>query len=840
MGARTQYLASALSSRGTAGSIGTRLRARAPDVLSGAPRWVSAGYGVVAALVISYVISVIARDGSSGNVVWDGWGVALVELLACFLCLARLLVSKPVLRGRGIVVALGVGMTSWAVGDLIVALRFNSSTPIAALVCYLGFYPLAYVAVVLLMRQEVARLPAAAWLDGVLAGLGAGAVCAAFAFKDLLRSTGGSSFTTAMNLAYPLGDVLLLALVVGGSAMLPGQRRTRWYLVATACALNALGDTFNLLHNTAGASPVGQAFNATAWPVTILLMSIAMWTSSAPRALRDQSPTTGFVLPGLSAAAGLVILVISSVHSVGQVAFGLATATLVIAGVRLAMSVSELKDVTEQRHHQSITDELTGLANRRYLSQLFESLTAANAREAETGHAARSSSTGVGEGVLSLLVGATGATTQGSVGLLFVDLDRFKEVNDSFGHSVGDELLRQIGPRLDATLRRGDTLVRLGGDEFAVVLPSTDEVQAFSVAERLVASLEEPFYLDRVPVQISASIGIALAPRDGSDLNGILRAADAAMYSAKTSNVRVQVYDRSFDREGDLLHLADELRSAVDSGGLVLHYQPLLDLRSGTVASVEALLRWEHPRLGMIPPLKFLPLAEEAGLMPMVTARVLQDALSQCARWRAEGHELAVSVNISPSNLLEPGFVEVVRSSLARAGVPPEALVLEITETCIVSDFERSREVIDQLKGRGIVMSIDDFGAGFTSLAHLSNLGVGELKLDRSFIAPLSEGEDKRDVELVRSTIGLGHALGLRVVAEGIETDEALELLSQFDCDIAQGYLISRPVPADQLELTMLTARWRDDKRLGRGALTARAGTDSGVGRAETVAVARA
>ncbi len=839
MGTRTQNLASALSSGGTAGSIGTRLRARVPDVLSDATGWVRAGYGVVTAFVIAYVISVVVRDGSSGNVAWDGWGVALVELLACFLCLARLLVSRPVVRGRGIVVALGAGMMSWAVGDMIVALRFNSPTPTAALLCYLGFYPLAYVAVLLLMRQEVPRLPAAAWLDGALAGLGAAAVCAAFAFKDLLRSTGGSSFTTAMNLAYPLGDVLLLALVVGGSAMLLGQRRTRWYLVATACALNGVGDTFNLLHNSAGASPVGQAFNATAWPVAILLMSIAMWTPSAPRALRDQIPTTGFVLPGLSAVAGLVILVVSSVRSVGEVAFGLAAATLVVAGVRLAMSVSELKSVTEQRHRQSITDELTGLANRRHLSQLFDSLTAADAREVETDHAVGSSaSTGDGDGGPSPPAGATETpATQGSLALLFVDLDRFKEVNDSFGHSVGDELLRQIGPRLDATLRRGDTLVRLGGDEFAVVLPSTDEVQAFRVAERLVASLEEPFYLDRVPVQISASIGIALAPRDGCDLNDILRSADAAMYSAKMSNVRVQIYDRAFDSEGDLLHLADELRNAVDSGGLVLHYQPLLDLKTGAIASVEALLRWEHPRLGTIPPLKFLPLAEEAGLMPVVTARVLQDALRQCARWRLEGHELSVSVNISPSNLLDPGFVDVVSSSLARSGVPPEALVLEITETCIVSDYERSRDVIDQLRGRGIVMSIDDFGAGFTSLAHLSNLAVGELKLDRLFIAPLSEGDDKRDVELVRSTIGLGHALGLRVVAEGIETDDALELLSQFGCDIAQGYLISRPVPADQLELTMLASRWREDKRVGRGAPTAHLG---GVDRAETVAVAPA
>jgi diguanylate cyclase len=821
MGTETQDLASAPTSKDAPGSIGVRQRAFMPDVLAEAPRWASVGYGLVAAFVAVYVITVVARDGTAGNVMWDGWDVAIVELCAAFLCLARLGVSKPALRGRGVVLALGAGMISWAVGDVIVASRFTSPTPAAALLCYLGFYPLAYVAIVLLMRQEVTRLPRAAWLDGALAGLGAAAVCAAFAFKDLLSSTGGSSFMTAMNLAYPIGDVLLLALVVGGSAMLPGRRRARWFLVATACALNAVGDTFNLLHNTFGASPVGRGFNATAWPVAIVLMSIAMWTRSAPRAVRDQSATSGFILPGLSAAAGLVILIVGSVHSVGRVAFGLAAATLVVAGLRLAMSVNELKSVTEQRHRQSITDELTGLGNRRHLSQLFDSLTVTTADEAEPMAVAAAAVLTAGDAPSTLsAAGPKTPVTQSSVALLFVDLDRFKEVNDSFGHSVGDELLRQIGPRLESTLRKGDTLVRLGGDEFAVVLPSTDEEQAFRVAERLVASLEQPFYLDLVPVQISASIGIALAPRDGSDLNEILRSADAAMYSAKMSGVQVQIYDRAFDREGDLLHLAEELSKAVDSGGLVLHYQPLLDLKSGTISSVEALLRWEHPRLGMIPPLKFLPLAEESGLMPAITARVLNDALEQCAIWRAEGLDLAVSVNVSASNLLDSGFVDIVSSAVERSGVPPEALVLEITETCIISDYQRSRDVIDQLQRLGVVMSIDDFGAGFTSLAHLSNLAVGELKLDRSFIAPLADGDDKRDVELVRATIGLGHALGLRVVAEGIETEEALELLSQFGCDVAQGYLISRPAPPDRLELAVLTSTWRE-KAFGKGALAA-------------------
>jgi EAL domain-containing protein (putative c-di-GMP-specific phosphodiesterase class I) len=248
----------------------------------------------------------------------------------------------------------------------------------------------------------------------------------------------------------------------------------------------------------------------------------------------------------------------------------------------------------------------------------------------------------------------------------------------------------------------------------------------------------------------------------------------------------------------------EELRVAIDEGTLTLHFQPQLDLRTGSISAMEALLRWEHPRLGTIAPLKILPLAEEAGLMPSLTARVLDDALAQCARWRADGHDIAVSVNVSASNLLDPGFTNLVISTLARHCVPPETLVLEITETCIISDYERSRQVIEHLKRLGVVMSIDDFGAGFTSLAYLANLAVGELKLDRSFVSGISGRDGERDVELVRSTIALGHALGLRVVAEGIEDPETLEKLGSFGCDVVQGFVISKPMPASDVQLGVL------------------------------------
>jgi diguanylate cyclase len=738
-----------------------------------------ATFALFAFLVGAYVISVIVRQGQANSTLLDGWGADGLELATSALCLLRVAVRRP---GRMVALALGIAVMCWSVGDIIVTATNASTPPMIADICYLAFYPLAYWAVLQLMRQEVAKVGTPTWLDGAVAGLGAAAVCAAFAFHTLEHSIGGGSLTTAMNLAYPIGDVLLLALVVGGTAMLADRKRATWVLVALACAVNAVGDTFNLLHNSVGNSAVGQSFNATAWPVAILLFALAVWLQLDRPPPPTKEVTPGFVLPALAAAAGLVILTVASVHPIGRIAIGLAAASLVAAGIRMTMSVGTLRTMTIQRHRQSMTDELTGLGNRRYLLHVFDAY--------------------MGESV----------PVEQAMAVLFVDLDGFKEVNDSFGHAAGDHVLRQIGPRLASSLRRTDVLVRLGGDEFAVLLPGADSSHAIVVAQRLGGSLEEPFTLDQLPVTISASIGISVAPTDAGDLAELLRCADAAMYRAKLSRTAFQIYDRTIDDESDMLRLTEELRVAVTEGQLVLHFQPQLDLRTGSVSTVEALVRWVHPRLGMISPLKFLPLAEEAGLMPALTARVLDDALAQCAAWRAQGLCITVSVNVSPTNLLAQGFAELVEGTLAQHRLPGDALVLEITETCIVSDYDRSRQVIDRLRRCGVVTSIDDFGAGFTSLAHLANLAVAELKLDQTFVADLATQERERDLELVRSTIGLGHALGLRVVAEGIETQETLTLLASLGCDLAQGFLISRPMPAGSLQFRALHETWRDNE----------------------------
>ncbi|MGA2530358.1 MAG: EAL domain-containing protein [Acidimicrobiales bacterium] len=732
-----------------------------------------ATYSLLCLVLLGYLATLVARSSGEYWTWLDGWVVCGIECVASALCIAKGLVRAP---NRVAVLILGLALASWTFGDIVLTIQsIGGATPPAPSlsdVFYLGFYPLAYCAVAMTMRGQLRRPSTPMWLDGAIAGLGAAAACAAFVFSHILRSSGTGVAVTVTNLAYPIGDLLLLGLVVGASAMLSGRRRAPWILLASGLALNVVGDTSNLLAHSLGATRFGWVFNAIAWPVATVVISIAVWLRPQPSRSFEPERPPGLLLPNLFAASALVVLLVATLHSVSRVAIGLATATLAFVGVRLALSVQSIQTVSLERHRQAVTDDLTGLANRRHLFRVLDAFFA----EVKDPHAG-----------------------DRRMAFLFVDLNHFKEINDSFGHPAGDQLLRQLGDRLSGCLRHGDLLVRLGGDEFAVVLIDGDCEYAKTVAQRLTSSLREPFELDAVKARVSASIGIAMAPTDAADAAGLVWCADVAMYRAKLGNSPFAIFEHNLDDDGDQLRLLEELREAIEVGQLVLHYQPQLDLRSGQILAVEALIRWAHPRLGLIPPSKFLPLAEEASLMWPITKWVFEEAVSQCAAWRITGHGLSVSVNVSSTNLLEPGFAEVVRQQLEHYDLPPSALVLEVTETCLITEFERSRLVIEDLRDLGVVVSIDDFGAGVTSLAYLSSLAVGELKLDRSFILGLAGGETDRDMDLVRSTIDLGHAMGLRIVAEGIEDDVTLSLLAQLGCDLAQGYCISRPMPAGEL-----------------------------------------
>ncbi len=749
-------------------------RARSLRELHGSERLLWITFGALSFAVATYVVLVGVR-GAGAYWTWlDGWVVCAVEIAGSALCLSRVFVRRP---GRAPALFLGLSLLSWAVGDVVLTVQSiggaNPPSPSLADVFYLSFYPLAYVAVVLFMKGQSKRLTATNWLDGVIAGAGAAAACAAFAFHGVFQSSGSTTAGTVVSLAYPIGDALLLGVIAGGFAVLSGRRKLPWILLATGMAINVVGDASNLLHDSLGATAFGQFANAVAWPVAIVLMSMAVWIRPAPVNPLMPERRAGFLLPCLAAAAALVILFAGSFYSIGRVAIALATVTLLAVGIRLIVSVRGVESLSQERHRQSVTDELTGLWNRRYLFRVLDAFFA----EDDAGETGR------------------------SLAFLFVDLDHFKEINDSFGHPAGDELLRQLGDRLQTSLRDTDLLVRLGGDEFAVVLIDGDADYAASVADRLTASLNRPFMLDVVSATIGASIGIAVAPTDATDSARLVWCADVAMYRAKLGKVPYALFELTIDEEHDQMRLMEELQAAIGEDQLVLHYQPQLDLRSGEMLAVEALIRWSHPRLGMLPPDSFVPMAEEAGLMLPITTWVLETAVRQCAEWTASGRHLTVAVNVSPKNLMEPGFVEAVSEQLRRHDLPAEMLVIEITETNVIAEFDATRYVIEDLRDLGIVVSIDDFGAGVTSLAYLSNLPVRELKLDRSFIAGIAAGDRDRELDLVRSTIELGHSMGLRIVAEGIEDTATLELLTELGCDLAQGFCISRPKLASDLAL---------------------------------------
>jgi diguanylate cyclase len=745
---------------------------------------VRAAYGLLGIFLLAFVASRLLRPSDSYWTWLDGWSVDGIELGGSLLCLAGAMARR---RGRAAGLALGAALLSWSLGDVVMSIESlggaTPATPSWADALYLLFYPFAYIGVILFLRRGLDRVTRLSWLDGVVAGLGAATICAGFVFHRVLGLTGTTTLATLVNLAYPIGDLLLLGLAVGGTTVLGGTYRRSWILLATGCAINVVGDTANLFSRSLDGSG-GSLFNAIAWPMSIFVISGSVWIRSKPSTLVAARGDARIFLPQLAAAAALAILLVATLRPLNRVTVALATATLVAAGIRLGMSSRSLRTLSEERRRQSITDELTGLANRRYLFRVL--------------------------GDFFADYGSDGGTDR-RLAFLFVDLDDFKEINDTFGHPSGDELLRQLGPRLATSLRSRDLLVRVGGDEFAAVLVDGDAAYAAEVAGRLTAGLKEPFCLGDLSVTVGASIGIALAPTDARDATGLMWCADVAMYRAKAARSPFAFYEHDLDAE-NRMRSASELRAAIEKGHLILHYQPQLDLRTGEVTGVEALVRWAHPRLGLLTPDKFLVVAQEAGLMRTITNIVLEEALSQCAAWRVAGGPLVVSVNISPTGLLDPGFSDLVRLLLKRNGLPADVLVIEITENCVIADLETSRAVIQELRDLGVVISIDDFGAGFTSLACLGSLAVGELKLDRLFVDGLVAPERARDADLVRATIDLAHTMGLRVVVEGIEDQATLDLVADFRCELVQGYFISPPRPADEL-FAWVGSRRRDSRR---------------------------
>lgn len=402
--------------------------------------------------------------------------------------------------------------------------------------------------------------------------------------------------------------------------------------------------------------------------------------------------------------------------------------------------------------------------------------------------------------------------TNAPIAVLLLDLDRFKEINDTLGHESGDQLLCAVADRLRARMRPSDTVARLGGDEFCLLAQGADAESALVLAERIHAGMEEPILVGGLQLEVETSIGIAVFPEHGEDVDTLVRHADIALYRSKETHLPT-VYTTGQDHYSpERLVLVGELRRALDERELLVYYQPRVNAATGALSAVEALVRWRHPERGLLGPGEFLPLAEHTGLARPLTGYVLNDALSQCRRLRDAGVEIGVAVNLFSRDLLDAGLVDEVCELLAKWRIEPSVLELEITENTILADPTRTREILTRLGERGVRLAIDDFGSGYSSLNYLKRLPVDVLKIDKSFV--LNMDADESDAVIVRSTIELGHNLGLEVVAEGVETGQTLARLAELGCDTVQGFHVSRPLTAQALR------RWIAGRATGQNSLT--------------------
>lgn len=392
--------------------------------------------------------------------------------------------------------------------------------------------------------------------------------------------------------------------------------------------------------------------------------------------------------------------------------------------------------------------------------------------------------------------------------LLLMDLNEFKEVNNTLGHSTGDRLLEQVATRLRDVVREPDTVARLGGDEFAILLPQAASVEsATALAHEVLRALEVPFTLEAITLGIQASIGITLFPEHGNNVDALMQRADIAMYAAKSDKSGIVVYSPGLDQfSPQRLVLMGELRHAIENNELVLHYQPKVDVKTGHITEVETLVRWEHPSRGLMEPDDFIPLAERTGLINPLTQWVLNEALRQCAEWNQHGLDLGVCVNLSASTLLDSKLADSISGLLTSHRVAPGRLVLEITESVLMSDPPRALQMLTRLAVIGMRFSIDDFGTGYSSLHYLSRLPVSEIKIDKSFVVGMI-GNDKNAM-IVRTAIDLAHNLNLRVVAEGVETEEILERLKALGCDAVQGYHICYPLSEKYFSSWVKQTNW--------------------------------
>ncbi|BCJ47676.1 hypothetical protein GCM10010168_20350 [Actinoplanes ianthinogenes] len=691
-----------------------------------------------------------------------------IYLLAAALVAAR---GLGVRQDRGAWLLMAGGLSCYAAGTVywiaVLVDLHPPPYPSPADAMWLAYYPFAYAALLRLLRARRSRISLPTWLDGLIAS----ACAAAFASLVFLSgfTFGGSAASILVSLAYPIADIVLAGLLLGAWALSGWRTEPVWVLLLAGMGLNTTANAIHMFDTNHGTYIPGGWTDAL-WSVALALIVVAAWQTRKRSSVRGSTRAfVGSSLPVALACAAMGLLLYGSWHGhvVPRTSTLLAATAIAAAIVRMLLTVRAVEALSDARR-QARTDDLTELPNRRLFQETLDA-------------------------ELHL------RDPCAPMAVAIVDLDRFKEINDSFGHHLGDKLLQLVAARLGEALGDNGMLARLGGDEFGVLLPAAGVDRALQSATGLLTALRHPFDLEKVTLHVDASIGLAVFPDHGTDRSALMRHADNAMYTAKSDHSGLAVASEGADDDSGRRRLTtlEELRAGLDDGDLILHYQPQLDLATGAVSGVEALVRWNHPTRGLVYPDGFLSLAEHAGLMGRLTMQVLELALEQCRDWRAAGLDLTVAVNLSTSNLHDPTLAAYVATALSRYGVPPAALHLEVTEEVLMRDAARATETLAQLRANGIRLAVDDYGTGYSSLAYLHALPVDDLKLDRAFVAHCDT--DPRSAAIVKSTVELAHNLNMRLIAEGVENEVVLDRLREWDCDLVQGYHLSRPQAADRL-----------------------------------------
>jgi diguanylate cyclase (GGDEF)-like protein len=652
------------------------------------------------------------------------------------------------------------GLASTLIGGIVFAIS-GSHVDHAGLqdVFWLLAYPPWYAALVVISRHYLGGAHRSFWLDGLLIGLASASYVSALFLGDL---NGLSDTTLLVNVIYPAADLALLGILFGTLLMI-GRPSPQGLLLAIGLLFTLASDTLRVA-DLVGTHTSPSSSMTICWSLGLLCIASAAWARPAPGRVLPVGGWWELTSPACIATLACGILVADHFSRLPTAAIVLAAATFACALARLVWTLREVRSLALHRR-EALTDDLTGLPNRRALFRELEVLTAAGERSSRR------------------------------LALLQLDLDGFKELNDTLGHHAGDDLLVAISRRLEAIVP--GTLARLGGDEFAAIVPEGHDAR--KVATAISTALHVPVDIEGVGVAVNASIGIAHFPQDAHDSRELARRADVAMYDAKRLGTIVAGYTAEHDEHSlDRLSLAADLRNAFDNDELWLAFQPQVDIATGRISGAEALIRWKHPTRGDVPPGVLLPIAERTGLMPQLTLWVLEHAVAQAAQWRRVGLDIHVAVNVSAIVLVDATLPDRITETLERHALTPDNLCVEVTEDAVMRDTSRAIAILERIKASGVEISVDDFGTGQSSLEQLKNVPADELKLDRSFV--LGMVDDPQDAAIVGSVVGLGRALGLRVVAEGVETPQVWQRLAELGCDVAQGFGLARPMPAAQFE----------------------------------------